>query len=111
MLNVFGVDLKNGKISDIDNAVKQVQLQIEKTFVEDVFMSVSLKSDKNVFTDKKVKLKVLLDDGTKVYYVTDNKVEREAILHTGTKYKLIDTNRLMDLKGDSWLEIIRRIIK
>lgn len=70
-----------------------------------------MKSDKNVFTDKKVKLKVLLDDGTKVYYVTDNKVEREAILHTGTKYKLIDTNRLMDLKGDSWLEIIRRIIK
>lgn len=67
MLNVFGVDLKNGKISDIDNAVKQVQLQIGKTFVEDVFMSVSLKSDKNVFTDKKVKLKVLLDDGTKVY--------------------------------------------
>lgn len=110
MLNVFGVDLKNGKISDIDNAVKQVQLQIGKTFVEDVFMSVSLKSDKNVFTDKKVKLKVLLDDGTKVY-VTDNKVESEAILHTGTKHKLIDTNRLMDLKGDSWLEIIRRIIK
>lgn len=69
-----------------------------------------MKSDKNVFTDKKVKLKVLLDDGTKVY-VTDNKVESEAILHTGTKYKLIDTNRLMDLKGDSWLEIIRRIIK
>ena len=108
MLNVFGVDLKNGKISDIDNAVKQVQLQIGKTFVEDVFMSVSLKSDKNIFTDKKVKLKVLLDDGTKVY-VTDNKVESEAILHAGTKYKLIDTNRLMDLKGDSWLEIIRVI--
>lgn len=59
---------------------------------------------------KKVKLKVLLDDGTMVY-VTDNKVESEAILHTGTKYKLIDTNRLMDLKGDSWLKIIRRIIK
>ena len=30
---------------------------------------------------KKVKLKVLLDDGTMVY-VTDNKVESKAILHT-----------------------------
>ncbi len=110
LLNVFGVDLKNGKMSDIDNAVKQVQLQIGKTFVEDAFMSVSLKSDKKVFTDKKVKLKVLLDDGTKAY-VTDNKVESEAILYTVTKYKLIYANRLMDLKGNSWLEIIIRIIK
>ena len=108
LLNVFGVDLKNSKMSDIDNAVKQVQLQIGKTFVEDAFMSVSLKSDKNVFTDKKVKLKVLLDDGTKAYD-TDNKVESEAILYTGTKYKLIYANRLMDLKGNSWLEIIRII--
>lgn len=110
LLNVFGVDLKSGKISDIDNAVKQLQLQIGRTRTEQAFMSVSLKSDKNVFTDKKVKLKVLLDDGTKAY-VTDNKVESEAILHTGTKYKLLDANRLVDLKGNSWVELLIRIIK
>lgn len=110
LLNVFGVDLRNGRISDIDNAVKQLQSQIGKTFIEDAFMSVSLKSDKNVFTDKKIKLKVLLDDGTRVY-VTDNKVESEAILHTGTKYKLFEANRLVDLKGNSWLELLIRIIK
>lgn len=52
----------------------------------------------------------MITSGTKAY-VTDNKVESEAILHTGTKYKLIDANRLMDLNGNSWLEIIRRIIK
>ena len=102
------MDLKNGKISDIDNAVKQVQLQIGKHFLKMFLMSVSLKSDKNIFTDKKVNSKCCLMIGTKVY-VTDNKVESEAILHAGTKYKLIDTNRLMDLKGDSWLEIIRII--
>lgn len=110
LLNVFGVDLKNGRISDIDNAVKQIQLQSGKTFIEDAFMSVSLKSDRNVFTDKKIKLKVLLDDGTKVY-VTSNKVESEAILHTGTKYRLIDANRLIDLKGNAWLELLIKIIK
>lgn len=108
--NVFGVDLKSERVADIDQAVKDLQAHIGKTRIEKAFMSVSLKSDKNVFTDKVVKLKVLLDDGTTVY-ITSNRVESEAILHTSTRYKLLDVCRLTDLKGHSWVEMMIKIVK
>lgn len=107
---VFGVKLKSNRVADVDDAVNQLKAFIGITKTEPAFMSVSLKSDKNVFTDRHIKMKVLLEDGTSVY-VTNNRVESEAILHTGTKYRLLDVNRLTDHKGNSWVEMLIKIIK
>ncbi len=107
---VFGVKLKSGRVADVDDAVAQLKAFVGITKTEPAFMSVSLKSDKNVFTNRRIKMKVLLEDGTSVY-VTNNKIESEAILHTGTKYRLLDVCRLTDHKGNSWLEMLVKIIK
>lgn len=107
---VFGVKLKSNRVAAVDDAVNQLKAFIGITKTEPAFMSVSLKSDKNVFTDRHIKMKVLLEDGKSVY-VTNNRVESEAILHTGTKYRLLDVNRLTDHKGNSWVEMLIKIIK
>lgn len=108
--SVFNVEIKNNSIQCIDQAVVQLNGMIGQWATEDAFMSVSLKSSKNVFKDKPIKLKVLLENGT-CMYATDNRVESEAILHTGTRYQLLSAKRLTSIKGNSWLELTIKVLK
>lgn len=106
---VFGVKLDGNRKSDFENTIDKLSSFIGQTRTDKGFMSASLKSSKNVFTDRPIKLKILLDKDIKAY-VTSNKIESEAILGTGSEYELIDVQKLSDINGHNWIEMLIRII-